>query len=47
MRFILWRSENYKLFTPEYLMTTDFLPQKRNGIKYVNMIGFMKNGQLF
>ncbi len=32
---------------PRYLMTTDFLLQKRSGIRHVNLIDFMKNGQKF
>ena len=32
---------------PKYVMTTDFLIQKRNGIKHVNLIDFMKDGQRF
>ena len=32
---------------PRYLMTTDFLLQQRNGIRHVNLIEFMKNGQKF
>ena len=32
---------------PRYLMTTDFLLQKRNGIAHVNLVDFMRNGQKF
>lgn len=32
---------------PRYLMTTDFLLQKRNGISHVNLVDFMRKGQLF
>ncbi len=32
---------------PKYVATTDSLLQQRNGIKNVNLIDFMKNGQLF
>ena len=32
---------------PKYVMTTDFLIQKRNGIKHVNLINFMQSGQTF
>ena len=32
---------------PKYLMTTDYLLQKRNGILHLNMIDFMKNHQQF
>lgn len=32
---------------PRYLMTTDYLLQRRNGIKHVNLIDFMRNGQKF
>jgi len=34
-------------YYPKYLMTTDYLLQKRNGIHHLNMIDFMKNHQLF
>ena len=32
---------------PKYLMTTDYLLQKRNGIKHVNLMEFMKAGTKF
>ena len=32
---------------PRYLMTTDYLLQKRNGISHVNLIDFMKTGRTF
>lgn len=32
---------------PKYVMTTDFLIQKRNGIKHVNLMNFMQSGQRF
>ena len=32
---------------PKYVMTTDFILQKRNGIHHVNLMDFMKNGTLF
>ena len=32
---------------PKFLMTTDFLLQKRNGIKHVNLMDFMKNKESF
>ncbi len=32
---------------PKYVMTTDPFLQKRNGIKHVNLIDFMKNGECF
>lgn len=32
---------------PKYVMTTDFLLQNRNGIKHVNILNFMQNGQEF
>ena len=32
---------------PKYVMTTDYLIQKRNGIKHVNLFDFIKNGELF
>lgn len=31
----------------KYVVTTDYLLQKRNGIKHVNIIDFMKNNELF
>ena len=35
--------DNYK----KYLLTTDYLLQKRSGIIHTNLIEFMKNGQMF
>ena len=32
---------------PKYVMTTDYLLQKRNGIKHVNILNFMQTGQEF
>ncbi len=32
---------------PKYVMTTDYLLQQRNGIKHVNLMEFMKDGNLF
>ncbi len=32
---------------PKYLITTDYLLQKRNGIKHVNLMDFICNGELF
>lgn len=32
---------------PKYLLTTDYLLQKRNGIKHLNIMEFMCNGELF
>ena len=32
---------------PKYVMTTDYLLQKRNGIQHVNVIDFMKEGRGF
>lgn len=32
---------------PKYVVTTDYLLQKRNGIKHINIIDFMKNEELF
>ena len=32
---------------PKYVATTDYLLQKRNGIKHINIIDFMKNNELF
>lgn len=39
--------ESIKDNYPKYVATTDPLLQKRNGIKNVNLIDFMKNGQRF
>ena len=32
---------------PKYVMTTDYLLQKRSGIAHMNLIDFIKSGQLF
>ncbi len=32
---------------PKYVMTTDYLLQKRNGIRHVNILSFMQTGQEF
>lgn len=32
---------------PKYLMTTDYLLQKRNGIRHVNLMDFMRGGERF
>ena len=32
---------------PKYLMTTDYLLQKRNGIRHVNLMEFMRDGEEF
>ena len=32
---------------PKYLMTTDYLLQKRNGIRHVNLMEFMSGGEEF
>ena len=32
---------------PKFVMTTDYLLQNRNGIKHVNILNFMQNGQEF
>ncbi len=32
---------------PKYVMTTDYLLQNRNGIKHVNILSFMKDGNTF
>lgn len=32
---------------PKYVVTTDYLLQKRNGILHVNLLDFMKNNELF
>ena len=32
---------------PKYLVTTDYLLQKRNGIQHVNLMNFVGSGQLF
>ena len=39
--------ESIKDNYPKYVMTTDYLIQKRNGIKHVNLFEFMKKGELF
>ena len=39
--------ENIKDNYPKYVMTTDYLLQKRSGIAHVNLIDFMRSGQLF
>ena len=31
----------------KYVATTDYLLQKRNGIKHINILGFMKEGKKF
>lgn len=36
-------ADNY----PKYVMTTDYLLQRRNGILHVNLIDFMREGKLF
>lgn len=32
---------------PKYVLTTDYILQNRNGIKHLNLLDFMKNGQGF
>ena len=32
---------------PKYLLTTDYLLQKRNGIHHVNLMDFMRDGKEF
>lgn len=32
---------------PKYVLTTDYLLQNRNGIKHLNLLDFLKNGQSF
>ena len=32
---------------PKYVMTTDYLLQRRNGILHVNLMDFMKNQKQF
>lgn len=32
---------------PKYVVTTDYLLQKRSGIKHINIIDFMRNNELF
>ena len=32
---------------PKYVATTDYLIQKRNGIKHINLMEYLKNGSLF
>ena len=42
-RSLLSISDNY----PKYLLTTDFLLQKKDGIKHENLMEFMREGRLF
>lgn len=39
--------ENIKDNHPRFLMTTDYILQQRNGIRHVNLMDFIKNGQSF
>ena len=39
--------ENIKDNYPKYVATLDPIPQKRSGITHINLIDFMKNGELF
>ena len=39
--------ENIKDNYPKYVVTTDYLIQKRNGISHVNLIDFIREGNLF
>lgn len=39
--------ESIKDNYPKYVVTTDYLIQKRNGIKHVNLFDFMMKGELF
>ena len=32
---------------PKYVITTDYLLQKRNGIEHINLMEHLKNGKLF
>ena len=32
---------------PKYVVTTDYLLQKRNGIKHINLMEYLKTGSLF
>ena len=32
---------------PKYVLTTDYILQNRNGIKHLNLLDFMKNGEGF
>ena len=32
---------------PKYVVTTDYLLQKRNGIKHINLMEFLRMGSLF
>ena len=32
---------------PKYVLTKDYILQKRNGIRHINMIDFMKNSEMF
>ena len=31
---------------PKYVLTTDYLQQRRNGIKHLNMVELMANGEM-
>lgn len=42
-RSLLSINDNY----PKYLLTTDFLLQKRDGVKHENLMEFMRDGRLF
>ena len=42
-RSLLSINDNY----PKYLLTTDFLLQKRGGVKHENLMEFMRDGRLF
>ena len=42
-RSILSIGDNY----PKYLLTTDFLLQKKDGVKHENLMEFMRDGRLF
>ncbi|MBO4219971.1 MAG: ATP-binding protein, partial [Clostridia bacterium] len=39
--------ENIRDNYPKYVMTTDYLLQNRSGIANVNLIDFIKNGEMF
>ena len=39
--------ESVKDNYPKYVATLDMLLQQRNGIRHINLIDFMKNGETF
>ena len=47
LRKLLMRSEMIIDNYMKYVVTTDYLLQKRNGIKHINILEFMKEGKKF